>query len=236
MKQLIAAFEGLGISYDEIVLEQFRLYMERILKWNESINITSIKEEEEFIQKHYIDSLLCAPSKEFHRAKRIIDVGTGGGFPGVPLALIAPDKEFVLMDSLNKRIKIIQELCEELGIKNVTAVHDRAEDLAQKKGHREAYDLCLSRAVANLSTLSEYCLPFLKRGGYFLSYKSLDTGKEIKQAKKAIHILGGNIDREEIADLNGFDLQHKIIFIKKIKRTPAKFPRKAGTPSKDPLI
>lgn len=236
MKQLIAALDGLGISYDETILEQFRLYMEGILKWNESINITSIKEKEEFIQRHYIDSLLCAPAKEFRKAKRIIDVGTGGGFPGVPLALIAPDKEFVLMDSLNKRIKIIQELCQELGIKNVTAVHDRAEDLAQKKGHREAYDLCLSRAVANLSTLSEYCLPFLKRGGYFLSYKSLDTGKEIKQAKKAIHILGGNIDREEIADLDGFDLQHKIIFIKKIKRTPAKFPRKAGTPSKDPLI
>ncbi len=236
MKQLIAALDGLGISYDETILEQFRLYMEGILKWNESINITSIKEKEEFIQRHYIDSLLCAPAKEFRKAKHIIDVGTGGGFPGVPLALIAPDKEFVLMDSLNKRIKIIQELCQELGIKNVTAVHDRAEDLAQKKGHREAYDLCLSRAVANLSTLSEYCLPFLKRGGYFLSYKSLDTGKEIKQAKKAIHILGGNIDREEIADLDGFDLQHKIIFIKKIKRTPAKFPRKAGTPSKDPLI
>lgn len=236
MKQLIAAFAGLGISYDETMLEQFRLYMEGILKWNESINITSIKEKEEFIQRHYIDSLLCAPSKEFRKAKRVIDVGTGGGFPGVPLALIAPDKEFLLMDSLNKRIKVIQELCAELGIKNVTAVHDRAEDLAQKKEHREAYDLCLSRAVANLSTLSEYCLPFLKRGGYFLSYKSLDIEKEIKQAKKAIHILGGNIDREEIADLDGFDLQHKIIFIKKIKRTPAKFPRKAGTPSKDPLI
>lgn len=236
MKQLAAALDGLGISYDETILNKFCLYMEGILKWNESINITSIKEEDEFIRRHYIDSLLCAPSKEFRRAKRIIDVGTGGGFPGVPLALIAPEKEFILMDSLNKRIKIIRELCEELEIKNVTAIHNRAEDLAQDQGHREAYDLCLSRAVANLATLSEYCLPFLKRGGYFLSYKSVDIGKEIKEAKKAIHILGGNMDREEIADLDGFDLQHKIIFIKKIKRTPAKFPRKAGTPSKDPLI
>lgn len=236
MKQLTAALDGLGISYDETMLNKFRLYMEGILKWNESVNITSIKEEDEFVRRHYVDSLLCAPSKEFRRAKRVIDVGTGGGFPGVPLALIAPEKEFVLMDSLNKRVKIITELCENLEIKNVTAIHDRAEDLARDKGHREAYDLCLSRAVANLATLSEYCLPFLKIGGYFLSYKSLDIGKEMKQAKKAIHILGGNMDREEVADLDGFDLGHKIIFIKKIKRTPAKFPRKAGTPSKDPLI
>lgn len=236
MKQLTAALDGLGISYDETMLNKFRLYMEGILKWNESVNITSIKEEDEFVTRHYVDSLLCAPSKEFRRAKRVIDVGTGGGFPGVPLALIAPEKEFVLMDSLNKRVKIITELCENLEIKNVTAIHDRAEDLARDKGHREAYDLCLSRAVANLATLSEYCLPFLKIGGYFLSYKSLDIGIEMKQAKKAIHILGGNMDREEVADLDGFDLRHKIIFIKKIKRTPAKFPRKAGTPSKDPLI
>lgn len=236
MKQLAAALDRLEISYDEEILNKFRLYMEGILKWNESVNITSIKDEEAFIDRHYIDSILCAPSKEFRKAKRIIDVGTGGGFPGVPLALLAPDKEFVLMDSLNKRIKIIRELCEELDIRNVTAIHDRAEDLAHNREHREAYDLCFSRAVANLATLSEYCIPFLKRGGYFLSYKSVDTGKEIKQAKKAIHLLGGLIDREEIADLNDFELQHKIIFIKKIKKTPAKFPRKAGTPSKDPLI
>lgn len=236
MKQLIAAFDQLGISYDENTVDQFRLYMEGILKWNESINLTSITEEDEFIKRHYVDSILCVPSKEFQRAKRIIDVGTGGGFPGIPLALLAPEKEFVLMDSLNKRIKIINELCQEIGIKNVTAIHSRAEDLSLKREHRGVYDLCISRAVANLATLSEYCLPFLKIGGYFLSYKSMDIGKEIKQAKKAIHILGGNMVREEIAELKDFDLQHKILFIKKIKKTPAKFPRKAGMPSKDPLI
>ncbi len=236
MKQLTSAFEQLGISYDEDVVEKFRLYMEGVLKWNESINLTSITDQDEFVKWHYVDSILCVPSREFRRAKRIIDVGTGGGFPGIPLALLAPEKSFVLMDSLNKRIKIVNELCQKLDIRNVSVIHSRAEDLAHQREHRGAYDLCVSKAVANLATLSEYCLPFLKTGGYFLSYKSVDIGKEVKQAKKAIHLLGGNIDRQEIAALDGFDLRHKIIFIKKIKRTPAKFPRKAGTPSKDPLI
>lgn len=235
MKKLISVLDQMNIRYDEDIIKKFEAYMDGIISWNEKVNLTSITDKDEFIVKHYIDSIMCAPCDEFQNAEKIIDVGTGGGFPGIPLALIAPDKEFMLMDSLNKRIKIINELCEELGIYNVTAVHARAEELAKNKSHREKYDLCVSRAVANLSTLSEYCLPFIKKGGYFLSYKGPDSEQELNDAKKAINILGGKIEREEKASLEDFELEHKIIYIKKIKETPAKFPRKAGTPSKEPL-
>ena len=235
MKELQIALEQLKIPYTEDTIEKYRLYMEGIIEWNEKVNLTSITDKDEFIKLHFVDSIMSVPCEEFQNAKRIIDVGTGGGFPGIPLALAAPDKEFVLMDSLNKRIKIINQLCEEIGITNVTAVHARAEELAKNKAHRQKYDLCVSRAVANLSTLSEYCLPFIKRGGWFLSYKGPDTDKELADAKKAIKILGGQIDREELASLESSGLEHKIIFIKKVKDTPAKYPRKAGTPSKDPL-
>ena len=235
MKELQIALEQLNIPYTEETLKKYRLYMEGIIEWNEKVNLTSITDKDEFIKLHFIDSIMSVPTEEFQKAKKIIDVGTGGGFPGIPLALAAPDKEFVLMDSLNKRIKIINQLCEEIGITNVTAVHARAEELAKNKAHRQKYDLCVSRAVANLSTLSEYCLPFIKQGGWFLSYKGPDTDKELADAKKAIKILGGQIDREELASLESSGLEHKIIFIKKVKDTPAKYPRKAGTPSKDPL-
>jgi len=235
MKELQIALEQLNIPYTEETLEKYRLYMEGIIEWNEKVNLTSITNKDEFIKLHFIDSIMSVPCEEFQKAKKIIDVGTGGGFPGIPLALAAPDKEFVLMDSLNKRIKIINQLCEEIGITNVTAVHARAEELAKNKAHRQKYDLCVSRAVANLSTLSEYCLPFIKQEGWFLSYKGPDTDKELSDAKKAIKILGGQIDREELASLESSGLEHKIIFIKKVKDTPAKYPRKAGTPSKDPL-
>ena len=235
MKELQNALEQLNIPYTEETLEKYRLYMEGIIEWNEKVNLTSITDKDEFIKLHFVDSIMSVPTEEFQKANKIIDVGTGGGFPGIPLALAAPDKEFVLMDSLNKRIKIINQLCEEIGITNVTAVHARAEELAKNKAHRQNYDLCVSRAVANLSTLSEYCLPFIKQGGWFLSYKGPDTDKELADAKKAIKILGGQIDREELASLESSGLEHKIIFIKKVKDTPAKYPRKAGTPSKEPL-
>lgn len=235
MKKLIAALEQLNITYNEETIEKYRKYMDGIIEWNEKINLTSITDRDEFIVKHYIDSIMCVPCKEFQNAKKIIDVGTGGGFPGIPLAIAAPDKEFVLMDSLNKRIKIINMLCAEIGINNVTAIHARAEELARNKNYRESYDLCVSRAVANLSTLSEYCLPFIKKGGYFLSYKGPDSKKEIIDARNAINILGGKIQRDEKATLENFNLEHKIIYIEKVKQTPAKYPRKAGTPSKEPL-
>lgn len=204
MKQLVKAFEELKINYDDILLKKYETYMEGILKWNEAVNLTSITEPSQFIQKHYIDSLLSVIYKEFQNAELIIDVGTGGGFPGIPLALAAPDKKFVLIDSLNKRIKIIKELCGELEIDNVTAIHGRAEELARNKNHRQKYDLCVSRAVANMATLSEYCLPFIRRGGWFLAYKGLNTDEEIKESANALRMLGGKIRREEHAKLSNF--------------------------------
>lgn len=235
MQNLIKAFDALGIRYNDKMIEQFREYMDMLLEWNEKVNLTAIKEKDEFIKKHYIDSVICHGFPEMKNAETIIDVGTGGGFPGIPLAIIFPEKQFVLMDSLLKRLKIIDELTEKLGIDNVRTLHGRAEDLGRNKEHREKYDICVSRAVANLATLSEYCLPFIKVGGSFLAYKAVKAEEEIKAAKGAVHLLGGTISREEKVELPDFNLEHNIIVIDKVQNTSAKYPRKAGTPSKEPL-
>ncbi|QHI72268.1 16S rRNA (guanine(527)-N(7))-methyltransferase RsmG [Aminipila terrae] len=235
MEILREAFNQLNISCDEIVLNKFEKYMEMVLEWNEKVNLTAITDQDEFIKKHYIDSVICYNFSEIHKAECVIDVGTGGGFPGIPLALIFPEKKFVLMDSLKKRLNIIDDLTSQLGITNVVTLHGRAEDIAHSKEHREKYDLCVSRAVANLATLSEYCLPFIKRGGNFLAYKGVKAEEEIKEAHKAIFLLGGKISREERVSLPGYDLDHNIIVIDKLQNTSAKYPRKAGTPSKEPL-
>lgn len=235
MKKLADALDALQIKYEEKNITQFKKYMEGVLEWNEKVNLTAITEQDEFIVKHFIDSVLCVNYPEFRNAKKVIDVGTGAGFPGVPLAILSEEKEFVLMDSLNKRLKIINELTAETDIKNVTTVHARAEELAKNKSHREFYDVCVSRAVANLTTLSEYCLPFIKVGGYLLAYKGPDADVELEDAKKAIQILGGKLERIETAGLAEYGLDHRILFIKKIKNTPTKYPRKAGTPAKEPL-
>lgn len=235
METLQKAFEELNISYDENLLSKFEIYMDSILEWNKKVNLTAITEKEEFIRKHYIDSVLCYNFEEMKKAKRVIDVGTGGGFPGIPLALLFPEKEFTLMDSLKKRLKIIDDLSKEIGINNIVTLHGRAEDMGRNKEHREKYDICVSRAVANLATLSEYCLPFIKKGGNFLAYKGTKAEDEIKEASKAIFLLGGKIQREEKISLPGYDLNHNIIVIDKMQNTSAKYPRKAGIPSKEPL-
>ncbi len=241
IEQMNRVFKKLGLSYSEKKDMQYAGYMEKILEWNQHVNLTAIKERDEFIEKHYIDSLLCAGSAEFLRAQTIIDVGTGGGFPGIPLAIAFPEKEFTLMDSLNKRIKIIQQLCEELEIKNVKAVHGRAEELGRRKNMRESFDICISRAVANMSTLSEYCLPFVKVGGWFIAYKGPDCEEELLNAENAIKKLGGSVQRREsfasleMTESSRSELQHQLIFIYKNKMTEARFPRKPGTPSKEPI-
>ena len=235
MLQIKEAFDAVGVSCSLEMARQLEQYMEGVLSWNEKVNLTAITDRDEFIIKHLLDSVLCCGFPEYQSANKIIDVGTGGGFPGVPLAVVSPEKQFILMDSLKKRLNIIDELTSSIGIRNVSTVHARAEELARNKAHREKYDLCVSRAVANLATLSEYCLPFIRQGGYLFAYKGPDAEEEIDQAQKAIFLLGGQLERVESAPLNRYGLDHRILFIKKIRNTPAKYPRKAGTPSKDPL-
>ena len=210
-------------------------YMAGILAWNEKVNLTNITDPAEFRVKHILDSVMCLDFQEYVEAKTVIDVGTGGGFPGVPLAVCSPEKDFILLDSLNKRLRIIGELTDELGIENVSLVHSRAEDAARTKEHRERYDLCVSRAVSNLSTLLEYCLPFIKVGGHVLCYKGPDCENELRDAAKALKILGGEAVEIRDAGMEEYGLSHKILVVKKVKATPKPYPRKAGTPLKEPL-
>ena len=233
MKHLLEAVKSLGMELSEEQIRQFEAYRAGVLEWNEKVNLTAITDPEEFEMKHFADSVMSAGNDIVKNAKKIIDVGTGGGFPGIPLAILFPDKQFTLMDSLGKRIKIIDQLAKEIGIKNVELVHARAEDLAKKKEYREQYDVCVSRAVANLATLSEYCIPFIKIGGYFAPYKTAAAEEEIAEGKKALFILGGHL--ESVSEFSDAELDHTILWIKKVKMTPVKYPRKAGTPSKEPL-
>ncbi len=235
MIQLIDALEDLGLSYDNDTIFRFRRYMELILEWNEKVNLTSIKDETEFVKKHFVDSISICRFPQINETQSVIDVGTGAGFPGIPLAILFPEKRFLLMDSLNKRIKIIQEISKEIGLSNVAFCHGRAEEMAQSREYRENFDLCVSRAVANLAVLSEYCIPFVKVGGRFAAYKTGAAETELKDSLHAIEVLGGQLEENRSVQIKGYDLDHRIIFIKKIKKTPAKYPRKSGTPAKEPL-
>ena len=225
--------KALALPSDDDALRQFELYMNGVLEWNGKINLTAITEEDDFVEKHYIDSLKLAKLGLLKPGNRVMDLGTGGGFPGVPLAIVYPQTDFILADSLNKRLKVIDELCEEIGISNVSTVHGRAEDLGHNQEYRETFDCCVSRAVANLSTLCEYCLPMVKPGGYFVAYKTGTAEEEIKNAEKAIKILGGG--KAEIISSDHENIDHCFVKIKKLQNTARQYPRKAGTPSKQPL-
>ena len=235
MDELKKVLEENGIAVSDETLEKFNSYMEEILAWNEKVNLTAITDKKEFVQKHFTDSVLCAGRKEMQDAKTVIDVGTGAGFPGVPLAIVFPEKHFVLMDSLNKRLKIIDEICAKLKITNVEVKHARAEELGQSKDYRECFDLCVSRAVANLATLSEYCLPLVREGGYFFAYKGPEAENEVKAAGRAPAILGAELKEVFRPETEHFKFDHNILIYKKVKPTPKKYPRKAGTPAKEPL-
>ena len=193
----------------------FKKYMDRVLTWNEKVNLTSITKEDDFIKKHFIDSVLCAGFDEVKNAVEVIDVGTGAGFPGVPLALIFPEKSFLLIDSTGKKIRILSEITDRLGLSNVKLLHVRAEELALKAEYREKFDLCVSRAVANLTILSKYCMPFVSEGGFFISYKGPDVGREVKNAEKTIRELGGELPDVRKVRVDGFDLDHSFVVIKK---------------------
>lgn len=226
----------LNISLDERQLYQFIGYYEMLVEWNKVMNLTAITEYEEVIAKHFLDSLALVKVCDLSGNKKVIDIGTGAGFPGIPLKIAFPELEIVLLDSLNKRIKFLNEVIQKLGLENIRTIHGRAEDFARQKEYRENFDLCVSRAVANLSTLSEYCLPYVKKGGEFVPYKSGTIEEEVLQAKKAVYVLGGKISDTVKFQLADTDMERSFVIIKKEKNSPGKYPRKAGMPSKEPII
>lgn len=227
--------ETLGIRLTDVQKRQFDRYYELLIEWNRVMNLTGITEYDEVNLKHFTDSLTIVRIKEMKNVSTMIDVGTGAGFPGIPIKIAFPHIKVTLLDSLNKRIKFLNQIVEELELNDVVTLHGRAEDYAKKEEYREQFDLCASRAVANLSTLSEYCLPFIKKGGCFVSYKSADSDEEIKMSEKALDILGGKIEKIDKFTLPGSDMGRALVMIEKVKNTPWKYPRKAGVPSKEPL-
>lgn len=226
----------LGISLTEEQTEQFMLYYEKLIEVNQVMNLTAITEFEDVMRKHFLDSLTLVKAVDIKNVKRVLDLGTGAGFPGIPLKIAFPDTEFVLLDSLNKRVKFLYDIIELCRLKKIQAVHGRAEELAGKKEYRESFDLCVSRAVANLSSLSEYCLPYVEKGGLFVSYKSGNIQEELEAAGYAIQILGGRIKDTVKFKLPGSDMDRSLVVIEKIRETPARYPRRAGIPSREPLV
>lgn len=229
------ALEQLKISISEEQIHQFLIYYEMLIEKNKVMNLTAITEFDEVVEKHFIDSLALCQITALDKSIKILDLGTGAGFPGIPLKIAFPELEITLIDSLNKRVLFLQDVIDGLGLDNIFAIHGRAEEIAKNRLYREQYDLCISRAVANITTLSEYCLPFVRMGGKFISYKSMEIEKELEDGKKGIKLLGGEISEVYKFQLPDSDLQRSFVIINKVNVTPKAYPRKAGTPSKDPL-
>lgn len=225
----------LGLTLTDFQLRQFMQYYELLIEWNSFMNLTAITEFQEVCTKHFIDSVSLCKTIDCSKEVSMIDVGTGAGFPGIPLKIAFPNFRITLLDSLGKRVKFLKEVIEKLGLEQIDAIHGRAEDFAKPDMLREQFDFCVSRAVANLSTLSEYCIPYVKVGGFFISYKSEKVTEEMTAAKNAVSLLGGEFDSQVEFVLPNSDIYRNLVMIKKIKTTPKKYPRKAGLPSKEPL-
>lgn len=224
------------VLLSEKQLNQFYQYYELLIKWNEVMNLTAITELEQVVTKHFVDSLFLAKIVDNLEDKiSLIDVGTGAGFPGIPLKIAFPEIKITLLDSLNKRVKFLDEVIGQLGLNEIETVHGRAEDLGRDGKYREKFDLCVSRAVANLSTLSEYCLPFVKKDGCFVSYKSGKIEEELGQAKGALKLLGGKIEDTVSFCLPRDDGERCLVKIRKVENISKKYPRKAGVPGREPL-
>lgn len=226
-------FEQAGFTFSDLQKRQFYTFYNMLIDKNKVMNLTGITEFTEVVEKHFLDSIYLNHVTDLDQPVKIIDLGTGAGFPGIPLKIAFPEIEITLVDSLNKRIHFIEEVIEELGLTSIYAVHARAEELARNSEYREKFDLCVSRAVANLSTLEEYCLPFVHIGGKFISYKSGEIEEEVQESKKACFLLGGKLKEVYKFDLE--ESKRSFVVVEKVKRTPKTYPRKAGTPSKMPL-
>lgn len=226
---------ALGITLTETQLEQFMAYKKLLLEWNEKMNLTAITDEIEVITKHFLDCLTIYRAIDMNSLKTLIDIGTGAGFPGMVIKIAFPHIKVTLVDSLNKRLIFLQTVIDTLGLKEIECIHSRAEDLGKKQEYREKFDICASRAVANLAVLSEYTIPFVKVGGYLIALKGQKLDEEIENGEKAIKILGAQIEEIIDATIPNTDIEHKIAKIKKVVKTSPKYPRKSGEPTKSPL-
>ncbi|MCX7885118.1 MAG: 16S rRNA (guanine(527)-N(7))-methyltransferase RsmG [Caloramator sp.] len=225
-----------GIDIEDEKIEKFIKYKEMLKQWNEKINLTAITEDEGIIKKHFLDSISIFSSGVIKENHYVIDIGTGAGFPGIPMKIMMPSLNVLLLDSLNKRINFLNEVIKELSLNNIKAIHGRAEDIVRESEYREKFDIVTARAVANLTILSEYCIPYIKVGGYFIAMKGPSSDDEIRESKNAIGTLGGKL--KEIVDVKIYDeqMQHKLVIVEKVKSTDKKYPRKAAQIEKRPLI
>ena len=231
--KFINDLNAIGIALSNLQIQHFITYYEMLVEKNKVMNLTAITDFDEVIEKHFEDSLSLIQAVDLRKSQTVIDLGTGAGFPGIPLKIAFPELQITLADSLNKRILFLNDVIQKLELERIETVHGRAEDLAKNAKYRGQFDLCVSRAVANLSTLSEYCLPFVKIGGKFVSYKAGECDEEVIASKSSVFLLGG-----KISDVKKFELgesKRAFVIIDKVSGTPKKYPRKAGTPSKDPL-
>ncbi len=234
-QKLINGASELNITMSEKQAEQFIKYMELLLMHNENVNLTAITDKDEIIVKHFLDSITPLVFTNFEDGCSIIDVGTGAGFPSIPLKIMLPSVNFVLLDSLNKRINFLNEVIDNLELTNIKAIHGRCEDFGQEEEYRENFDYAVSRAVANLQVLSEFCLPFVKVGGSLIALKGKAVYEELEKGENAVNILGGKVKSVEKVTLPYLDITHQILLIDKVKNTDKKYPRKSGKVTKKPI-